>query len=165
MLHALLCQDRQLAPYFLPIDFEANKNATRTNIRSKQLALDFLSQDVPILIFPSGMVSTASRMGFGPVTDGPWSTFAAKIIREAKATVVPFYFHGQNSRKFHIASHIAEPLRMALLVHEALNKFGQTLRVEIGEPLHWDQLAQSCGSRNELTQFLYRKVQMLGSQR
>lgn len=160
MLHALLCQDRQLAPYFLPIDFENNKNATRTNIRSKQLALEYLSQDIPVLIFPSGMVSTASKLGFGPVSDGPWTTFAAKIIRDAKATVVPFYFHGQNSRKFHVASYIAEPLRMALLVHEALKKFGETVRVEIGDPISWEVL-QGQGGRSELTSYLYGQVQEL----
>ncbi len=162
MLHALLCQDRQLAPYFLPIDFLETKQARKTNIRSKQLALEHLNNDIPVLIFPSGMVSTADSLGFGQVRDAPWTTFAAKIIREAQATVVPIFFHGRNSRKFHVASHIAEPLRMALLVHEALKKFGQTVRVEIGQPIAWDVLAQQ-GGRQQLTEFLYAKVQALAS--
>jgi len=162
MLHSLLCQDKQLAPYFLPIDFQDTKEARKTNIRSKQLALSFLSQDIPVLILPSGMVSTASKFGFGAVQDAPWTTFAAKIIREANATVVPIYFHGRNSRKFHVASHIAEPLRMAFLVHEALNKFGHKVSVEIGEPLSWAELEDK-GSRQDLTRFLYREVQALGS--
>lgn len=161
LLNSLLCQDRQLAPYFLPIDFEETKDAQRTNIRSKQLALQHLSKDIPVLIFPSGMVSTANKFGFGEVVDGQWTTFAAKIIREAKATVVPVYFHGCNSRKFHIASHIAETLRMALLVHEALKKFGDTVRIEIGKPIHWQELEEQ-GSRAELTRFLYQQVQALG---
>lgn len=161
MLHALLCQDKQLAPYFLPIDFLATKVARKTNIRSKQLALEYLSNDIPVLIFPSGMVSTADKMGFGNVQDAPWTTFAAKIIREANATVVPIYFHGRNSRKFHIASHIAEPLRMALLVHEALNKFGHTLEVAIGDPINWESLQEHKG-RQQLTTFLYDQVQALG---
>ncbi len=161
LLNSLLCQDRQLAPYFLPIDFEETKLAQKTNIRSKQLALQHLSRDIPVLIFPSGMVSTANKFGFGQVIDAPWTTFAAKIIREANATVVPVFFHGRNSRKFHVASHIAEPLRMALLVHEALKKFGETVRVEIGKPIPWDEL-ENRGSRSELTQFLYQQVQALG---
>ena len=160
MLHSLLCQDKQLAPFFLPIDFHETKHALKTNIRSKQLALEFLSQDIPVLIFPSGTVSTADKFGFGSVQDAPWTTFAAKIIREARATVVPIFFHGQNSRKFHIASHIAEPLRMAMLVHEALNKFGKAVKIEIGDPLMWEQLADK-GGRQQLTDYLYRKVQAL----
>lgn len=160
MLHSLLCQDSQLAQFFLPIDFQETKQALKTNIRSKQLALEFLSQDIPVLIFPSGMVSTADKFGFGTVRDAPWTTFAAKIIREARATVVPIFFHGQNSRKFHVASHIGEPFRMAMLVHEAINKFGKTVEIEIGEPLTWERLADR-GGRQQLTDYLYQKVQSL----
>ena len=162
MLHSLLCQDSQLAQFFLPIDFQETKQALKTNIRSKQLALEFLSQDIPVLIFPSGMVSTADKFGFGTVRDAPWTTFAAKIIREARATVVPIFFHGQNSRKFHVASHIGEPFRMAMLVHEAINKFGKTVEIEIGEPLTWESLADR-GGRQQLTDYLYRQVQSLGN--
>ena len=160
MLHSLLCQDSQLAQFFLPIDFQETKQALKTNIRSKQLALEFLSQDIPVLIFPSGMVSTADKFGFGTVRDAPWTTFAAKIIREARATVVPIFFHGQNSRKFHVASHIGEPFRMAMLVHEAINKFGKTVEIEIGEPLTWERLAER-GGRQQLTDYLYQQVQSL----
>ena len=160
MLHSLLCQDSQLAQFFLPIDFQETKQALKTNIRSKQLALEFLSQDIPVLIFPSGMVSTADKFGFGTVRDAPWTTFAAKIIREARATVVPIFFHGQNSRKFHVASHICEPFRMAMLVHEAINKFGKTVEIEIGEPLTWERLADR-GGRQQLTDYLYQQVQSL----
>ena len=160
MLHSLLCQDSQLAQFFLPIDFQETKQALKTNIRSKQLALEFLSQDIPVLIFPSGMVSTADKFGFGTVRDAPWTTFAAKIVREARATVVPIFFHGQNSRKFHVASHIGEPFRMAMLVHEAINKFGKTVEIEIGEPLTWERLADR-GGRQQLTDYLYQQVQSL----
>ena len=160
MLHSLLCQDSQLAQFFLPIDFQETKQALKTNIRSKQLALEFLSQDIPVLIFPSGMVSTADKFGFGTVREAPWTTFAAKIVREARATVVPIFFHGQNSRKFHVASHIGEPFRMAMLVHEAINKFGKTVEIEIGEPLTWERLADR-GGRQQLTDYLYQQVQSL----
>ena len=34
MLHSLLCQDKHLAPFFLPIDFQETKQALKTNIRS-----------------------------------------------------------------------------------------------------------------------------------
>ena len=109
------------------------------------------------------MVATADKLGFGRVQDASWTTFAAKIIRDAEATVVPFYFHGTNSRKFHVASHIAEPLRSALLVNEALNMFGKTVRVEIGQPLSWEVLREQ-GGRNQLTCYLYDEVQSLQSQ-
>ncbi|WP_439106848.1 lysophospholipid acyltransferase family protein [Congregibacter sp.] len=157
MLNAMLCQDSDLAPRFLPIDFQNNKAALQNNIRSKKLALDSLREDIPLLIFPSGMVSTANKFGFGQTHDGPWTTFAAKLIQQSQATVLPVYFHGRNSRKFHVASHVAEPLRMAMLMREALKKCGDTVRVDLGEALSWNYLAQY-GSRQSLTDFLYAHV-------
>lgn len=55
-------------------------------------------------------------------------------------------------------SHIAEPLRMALLVHEAFNKFNQTLDIDIGDPINWVELEHLPG-RKALTEFLYETVQ------
>ena len=160
LIHAMLCQDRDLAPYFLPIDFRETKAALKNNIHAKRSALEYLNQDIPILIFPAGFVSTADRRGFGRVVDAPWTTFAAKLIRDANAAVVPVFFHGQNSRRFHVASHVAEPLRMALLLNEALKKFGHSVSAEIGDPLLWDTLA-TFDSRQTLTDYLYEKVQVL----
>lgn len=160
LIHAMLCQDEDLADHFLPIDFQPGKAALKNNIKSKNEALACLNRDIPILIFPSGMVSTGDKLGFGKVNDAPWTTFAAKLIREAQATVVPVYFHGRNSRKFHVASHIAEPLRMALLIHEALRKQGENIHLRIGDPLLWSDLSQH-NSRQALTDFLYTQVQSL----
>lgn len=161
LLNSLLCQDKDLAPYFLPIDFSDTKQAMRTNIASKRAAKACLAQDIPVLIFPSGMVSTANRFGFGKVTDGPWSTFAAKLVADAQATVIPVHFYGQNSRAFHIASHIAMSLRMALLVNEALNKFNSSVSFRIGQPIQWQDMAQIKG-RQALTDYLYQTVQRTG---
>jgi putative hemolysin len=160
LINAMLCQDRDLARHFLPIDFRETKAAVKNNIRTKKMAQQCLEDDIPLLVFPAGFVSTADRKGFGKVVDAPWTTFAAKVIRDAEATVVPIYFRGQNSRIFHLASHLAEPLRMALLLNEASNKFGSTLVSEIGDPIPWSEL-DKVGNRQQLTAYLYEKVQGL----
>jgi hypothetical protein len=157
LVNAMLCRDRNLADHFLPIDFEDSKAAAKNNIRTKRMAQECLKEDIPLLIFPSGFVSTADRKGFGKVVDAPWTTFAAKLIRDSQATVVPVYFEGQNSRLFHVASHISEPLRMALLLNEASNKFGTEVSAHIRDHLSWAEL-EGVGNRQELTNFLYRKV-------
>ena len=95
--------------------------------------------------------------------DRPWTTFAAKIIQQTQATVVPCFFHGRNSRLFQVASHIAEPLRLALLLNEITNKFNSTLRIDIGDPLTPEQLGCFSG-RSELTAHLHKQVwQLAGS--
>lgn len=163
LIHSLLCQDKDLAPYFLPIDFNPTKQALKNNIRVKQVAQDCLVNDIPILIFPSGFVSTADKKGFGDVVDAPWTTFAAKLIKDAQASVVPVYFPGRNRRAFHLASHIAEPLRMALLLSEARHRFGKPLDAIVGDTLPWSTLS-AFGSRQSLTDHLYGQVQSLALQ-
>ncbi len=71
MIHSLLCQDKDLAPFFLPEDFNLTKAAVKNNIRAKKVAQDCLAQNIPILIFPSGFVSTADKKGIGSVVDAP----------------------------------------------------------------------------------------------
>jgi len=157
LIHAILCQDSDLLPHFLPIDFTDHREARKTNILSKNVALESLENGVPILVFPSGGIATADRFGFGAVTDRPWTTFAAKLIQQSGATVIPCFFHGRNSRLFQIASHIAEPLRLALLLHEIVNKFDSTVTISIGDPMTPEAVEQA-GSRTELTQTMHDTV-------
>ena len=164
VINSLLCQDRDLAPYFLPIDFAGTREAERRNIRTKQLAGDALNDGIPLILFPSGTVSTATQRGFGPVKDTYWTTFAAKLVLRYQPTIVPVFFHGQNSRAFHIASHIAEPLRMAMLMHEALRRFNTTIHVDVGEALE-PTAYEHLQDRQTLTRFLYERVQATGSRR
>ena len=76
--------------------------------------------------------------------------------------MVPVFFHGQNSRAFHVASHIAEPLRMAMLMYEALRRFNTSIHVDVGEALA-PATYQHLQDRQALTRFLYERVQAAGS--
>ena len=136
LIHSLLCQDKDLATYFLPIDSNTTKQAIKNNIRLKNLTEDCLEQNIRILVFPSGFVSKADKKGFGDVVDAPWTTFAVKLIRNAEASVVPLYFPGRNRRAFHLASDIAEPVRMALMPSKARNRFCKPLNAVAGETLN-----------------------------
>jgi hypothetical protein len=49
---------------------------------------------------------------------------------------------------------------MALLIHEALRKSGESVKVEIGAPIAWETLAGQ-GGRTQLTDYLYQQVQKL----
>jgi len=158
VINSLLCQDRDLVPHFLPIDFTETKEATKRNVRSKQLAGKALADGVPLILFPSGMVSTADAPGFGDVVDAPWTTFIAKLVMQYQPTVVPVYFHGQNTRLFHVASNIAEPFRMAMHMREALKRFGSTVSLDVGAH-HSPEDYAHIRSRQEMTQHFYDIVQ------
>ncbi|MEL7046305.1 MAG: lysophospholipid acyltransferase family protein [Pseudomonadota bacterium] len=160
LIHALLCRDSDLDPYFLPIDFRDSKEAAATNIRSKRAALATLAENGVVLVFPAGGIATRSRQGFGPLQDFPWSTFTAKLIARSGATVVPLFFHGSNSRLFHFASGVSESLRASLLLHEARNKIGRNFRVHVGEPIAHAELAHM--DRGAMTRHLQELTWSLG---
>jgi putative hemolysin len=163
LLHALLCQDEDLDRFFLPVDFSGERSAIARNIMTKRSALEALRQNIPVAIFPGGGVATArTQFGFGPVQEFPWSTFVAKLVHASGATVLPIHFHGRNSRAFHIASILGEPLRLSLLIHEALNKFGSTIRVSVGQPVYPADLVAFDG-RKDLTEHLLEQVRSLQS--
>lgn len=160
LLHARLCQDPDLAPYFLPVDFEPSRAAVKANIATKRAALETLRRDGTLIIFPGGGVATAPG-GFGPARELPWSTFVAKLVHQSGATVVPVFFHGQNSRLFHLASAVSDTLRSALLLFEARNKLGRRFTVSVGRPIPYAEMAP-LRSRAELTRHLQTRIAALG---
>ena len=161
LINAVLCRDKDLAPHLLPVDFSPGKAAMKNNVAMGRRAREAMAEDIPVLIFPSGFVSTAGRFGTGRAIDAPWTTFAAKLITDARANVVPIFFHGQNSRAFHIVSHLSESLRMAFLIREAKARFGTRFDVTIGDTLPYESLEDIEG-RKALTDYLYDAVQQLG---
>lgn len=152
LINSVLCREERIAPYMLPIDFSETKEAVHLNINSKKQALKVLQNNGAIVIFPAGGISTAQGP-FGKVTDLEWKLFVAKLIHISQATVVPVYFHGQNSRIFQIASQFSLTLRLSLIIHEVNNKIGQTIRITIGNPIPYQQL-MDIKQRRQLTNYL-----------
>lgn len=146
----------------LPIAFDETREANRMNIRTKKRALEMLRDDNAVIVFPAGGVMTSE--GFlGPTTGLDWKLFTAKLIQQSKATVVPVYFHGRNSRKFHLCSQISNILREALFLHELMNKRHTVQKVEIGAPilpLEYGQFRK----KQELTDYLRSRVYDLGGE-
>lgn len=86
----------------LPIDFRETPAAARANILTKQLAAERLKAGEALAIFPYGGVATAPRFWLH-AQYLKWKRFVAKLIQQAKATVIPLYFHGRNSILFQMA--------------------------------------------------------------
>ena len=152
LINSALCKEEQIASYLLPIDFSETEEAIRTNIKTKRQALDILRRRGAIIIFPAGGIATA-KGALGKATDLEWKLFAAKLIQMTRATVVPIYFHGQNSRIFQIVSQFSLTLRLSLIIHEVKNKIGKTIQVTIGDPIPYQEIAAIKGRRN-LTHYL-----------
>ncbi|WP_380052697.1 lysophospholipid acyltransferase family protein [Falsihalocynthiibacter sp. SS001] len=125
----------------LPISFSQTKEAVRTNLETRKKALAYLNDGGAIGVFPGGTVSTAARPFTRPM-DPSWRNFTAKMIQKSGATVVPVYFHGNNSRLFQLASHVHETLRLGLLISEFRARLRTPLDVTIGKPCTPTKLAE-----------------------
>lgn len=160
LVNEVLARDPRLSEHLLPIDFRPGQQAVRTNLATAQMAIERMKAGHAMGVFPSGGVAT-SKSFFGPAEDLEWKRFSAKVVQTTRSTVVPVYFHGQNSRIFQIVSQFSMPLRLGLLLFETKNKIGKTIRVEIGDPIPCEALSH-LKERDALLAFLREKTLALG---
>jgi putative hemolysin len=107
-------------------------------------------------------VSTATPP-FGRAFDPDWKPFTSKLIAQGKATVVPVYFEGQNSRLFQIASNISQTARESLLFKEIARRIGTDVPIRIGQAMPYATLERFT-DRRELIEYLRRVTYELGGQ-
>lgn len=173
MIASELLKIKEMEPYSLPVDFSGTKEAVKNNLAVRHEAVRLLKSGTTIVVFPAGGVATAPK-GFGAAQDLPWKMFPARLIQDAKASVVPMHFSGQNGRLFHLVSkpmNLAEregrlakivgkvslTLRLSLLVREFARLSGKTIDVRIGRTLSWDEL-EPLRDRKDLLDALKRAV-------
>jgi putative hemolysin len=123
------------------VAFAPTREARETNVRSRIEAQAWLRQGHAIGIFPGGGVSTSEKPLKGPAVDLPWAPFTAKLLRSSRATVVPVFFVGQNSRLFQLASHLSLTLRLSLVFRETARRIGSRLKIRVGEPIPFEDIA------------------------
>jgi hypothetical protein len=120
LTHIVLTRAPEAASFILPVDFSGAGGAEETNLASHAAARAHLAKGGAVVVFPAGAISTTpDKLGLKPAVDGRWQPFVSQLIQRSKATVVPIWFGGQNSRLFQIASHVSLTLRLSLIFHEA----------------------------------------------
>lgn len=152
VVNSVLYRLPELQPFLLPVDFAGTREAQGVNLATRRQALADLAAGHAIAIFPGGTVSTAASP-LGRAVDPEWKPFVGRLVQQSRATVVPVFFEGQNSRLFQLASHLSMTLRLSLLFREVVNKIDRELRVSIGAPLGFAQLAHF-ENRRALTEHL-----------
>jgi putative hemolysin len=153
LANAVLCQAPEACSNLLSIDFAPTKEARATTIASRLEAQSLLKAGGAVGIFPGGGVSSAKKPLRGPALDLPWAPFTAKLVTMSKASVVPVWFEGQNSRLFQIASRLSYTVRLSLMFHETARRMGTRLNVGIGRPVHFEDLPGG-HDRSSLVRFL-----------
>ena len=163
LTHIVLGRAPEAAGFILPVDFSGTAEAERTNLASRAAARAQLAKGGAVVVFPAGAISTApDALGLKPAVDGHWQSFVSQLVQRSKATVIPIWFGGQNSRLFQIASHVSATLRLSLIFHEVKARIGATLPVVIGAPIPYASIA-AIRDRQALADELRARVYALAS--
>ncbi len=134
MANFLLQKIDPLKEYVLPVNpFEMRKDV-KSSFKGLKEGLNYLKEGHVVAIFPAGEVSTYQSES-NIIIDREWQESALKFMKLAEVPVVPVYFHGTNSRWFHILGRIHPLLRTAKLASELFNKRHKIIRVRIGKPV------------------------------
>jgi putative hemolysin len=143
----------------LPVDFSETEEALEVNLATRAAARRLLKEGTTLIIFPAGGVATSERP-FGRAEDLPWKLFTARLVQQSRASVLPVYFEGQNSRLFHLVSRVSLLLRISLLVSEFRKFLGTSVRLHVGDVVRFEELRHRA-ERRALTDELYARVHQL----
>ena len=134
MGNSLLQKIDPLKEFILPVYLSGNKKDAKPSFTEIKNALLHLSENKPLAIFPAGEVSSY-QSDSGVIQDKEWESSILRLIKKAKVPIIPVYFHGTNSRFFHILGKIHPTLRTAKLPSELFNKKNKKILIRIGTPI------------------------------
>ncbi|MCF6274078.1 MAG: lysophospholipid acyltransferase family protein [Rhodobacteraceae bacterium] len=153
MAHKVFSKADEISSSILPISFDGTREALAMNLNTRKEALDYINSGGAVGIFPGGSVSSPQRMFSRPM-DPEWRTFSARMISRSNAAVVPVFFEGYNSRRFHVAGRMSRTLRTALLVNEFKRRINKPVRIAVGDPLDREALESYAKDPRALMDFL-----------
>lgn len=134
MANFLLQKIEPIRDFMFPVNpFETRKNA-KSSFTGIKSALAHLEEGKCLAIFPAGEVSSY-QPETGSVQDREWQPSILKFIKKANVPIVPLYFHGTNSKIFHLLGQLHPVLRTAKLPSELFNKKNKTIKIRIGNPI------------------------------
>lgn len=151
----------ELRPLFILVDPFGNSHSAQRNRLAVTEALRWVKNGGMLMAFPAGEVSHFSWKN-RKITDPEWSPLPSRLLRLAKASVLPVYFSGRNSNLFHTAGLLHPRLRTVLLPREMHKKTGADIRVKIGKVIHFQKLA-AIENDKELTAYLRFRTYLLGN--
>jgi len=164
LAHQVFRKAEELNKVIIPVSFDETKDAVKSNLQSRKLAVGYLARGGAIGIFPGGTVST-SVTPFAKPMDPAWRSFTARMIAKSNATVVPIHFEGHASRLFQVASHLHYTLRMGLLIKEFKKRVDGPVDISIGSPIPTEEIAKRASDPRLMMQFLRQQTYALSSQK
>jgi len=138
-------------PEFEPLMIATNPLVvTQKNLRSIRQCESHLGNGGLLVVFPAGRVS-AYQKDKDRILDSNWNRIVGHLAQRSQASLLPVFFHGNNSRLFHLLGRLWNRSRLLMLPREFLKLRGRKIRFDTGLPIHarsWHHL-----SVTNLTQF------------
>ncbi len=141
-----------------PADSQRGKRLSFSGIRE---ALRYVGEGHVVAVFPAGEVSTY-QSDSNLIIDREWQEQIIRAVKMAAVPVVPVYFHGTNSRWFHILGRVHPLLRTVRLGSELINKRHKVIKVRIGKPVSVKEQSDF-GDTARLGRYLRARTYSLGS--
>ncbi len=139
LVNRLLPRHEALESYLIRVDPYGRMGSTGANRAPLLEAVKWLKRGGALIVFPAGDVSRIDWKHWG-VRDPDWEPSVARLIRLAKATVLPLHIQAGNSPVFHLLGAVHPRLKTVRLPFEVLNKRGAKVRVRAGAPIPFSQL-------------------------
>ncbi len=134
-------------------------SSSAENLKSSQLAAEWLRKGGALAVFPVGEVSRID-IRQGQVVYRVWKTIAARLVRQTGASALPVYFCGRNSMPFQLLDLINPRLRTLFLLQEFLQQQGRQIQVRIGKLIP-SELIASLDSDEDATEYLRLRTDLL----
>ncbi|WP_428773193.1 lysophospholipid acyltransferase family protein [Vibrio sp.] len=132
----------ELDELFIGVDVFEGKGAHAANLKAMRSASRHLENGGLLLMFPAGEVSQLVGRNEQQLADKEWSRSVSRLIRQHRATSVPVYIQGQNSKRFYLAGKIHPLLRTLMLGRELLNKQQKPIKLAIGETIKYKEVKE-----------------------
>lgn len=153
LTRSLLVGVREINQFMIPVPFPHEENSFKDSLEMRKQAMAQLAAGGVIILFPSGVVASSDTM-FGDVIERDWNPFTSKMVLRSKATVVPVFFPGHNSRLYQIANRISATMRQGLLIHEAVHALNKPQAPVVGAPIPPERMVEFASSPRGLVAWL-----------
>lgn len=160
VVNDLLLAVRPLRSVFVPVNKLGSQSRTSTDALQSAF-----SSEVPVIVFPAGLVSRKGRGGV--VHDLPWQKMVVNKAVEHGRDIIPIFFGGRNSSFFYnfaklrSRSGLKFNLEMALLPREIFKCRGRCFPIAVGERVPHGSLRGGSSARKEaqmLCEAVYSRV-------
>lgn len=160
----LLGKVPEMKPAMFPVNpFSSDGTGAKGNLTGIRNALKHIKEGGCLGLFAAGAVATyqprKERTAWEKhiVEDCPWPMSIVKFIRTCNCPVLPVYFEGGCSERFHRLGRIHPMLRTANLVNETINKRGRTIPMRISRPISVEEM-RKYESLEELYGYLRNRI-------